>query len=110
MKLEPVKDWVIGRIAIIKRQGTIVDPNATSGITRCFLLEEVSPKAAEAGYAPGDIVVALRVYDMTISRDRLPKRVVFSIEEIICRVRDVSLSEFVGIDEKPLVPAAAEVS
>lgn len=98
MKLEPLKNWVIGRVAIAKLpNGSIVLPGAPKGITRCYLLDAVSPEAAKAGFAPGDLVIALKVYDLMLLG---PHRVTFPIDEAIVRVSGAPLSAFVGVDGK----------
>jgi hypothetical protein len=100
MKLEPLKNWVIGRVAIAKLpNSSIVLPGAPRGITRCYLLDAVSPEAAKAGFAPGDLVIALKVYDLVLLG---PHRVTFPIDEAIVRVGGAPLSAFVGVDGKPI--------
>lgn len=101
MKLEPVVGWVTAHALITKVQGSIVLPNASKGITRCYLLEEVSTEAEAAGYKRGDLVVAKAVYDMFFKAGAY-HRVTFSKDEIICRVHGVPLSEFVDVSGKEL--------
>lgn len=100
MTLEPVNEWVIGRAIVHKRPGNIILGHK-KGTTRCYLLEEVSPEARAAGYGPGDIVVAKSVYDMFF-HDGTDHHVTFIYREAICHVRNAQLSEFVGLDDKPV--------
>jgi len=102
VKLEPVNDWVIGRALVPKPTSELVLDHA-KGVTRCFLLDEVGPAAEAAGYKPGDIVVAQKVYDMTFKRHC----VTFKIDEAICRVRGVSLDEFVDLKGASIQAAVA---
>jgi hypothetical protein len=101
MKLEPLKNWVIGRVAIAKPEAMtrIQLPNAPKGVTRCYLIDAVGSEAAAAGFAPGDMVVAKSVFDLLLLG---PHRVTFPVDEAIIKVAHFSLDEFVGIDGKPL--------
>ena len=102
MKLEPLKNWVIGRIAITNTSGgTIVLADVTKNVTKFALLEAVSEEAAKLGYKPGDLVMARTMHNIFLKGGTY-HRVTFPIDEAVCRVRDVSLSEFVGSDGKPL--------
>jgi hypothetical protein len=101
VKLEPVNDWVIGRALIPKPSSKLaLDP--ARGVTRCFLLDEVGSGADAAGYKPGDIVVAQKVFDMTFKKHCIT----FPIGEVICRIRDVSLEDFVDLKGEPLPEVA----
>jgi hypothetical protein len=105
MNLEPLKNWVVGRVVIAKPENSLIQlPGAPRGVTRCYLLDAVSVEAAKAGFAPGDLVVAKSVFDLMLLG---PHRVTFSIDEAIIRVRDATLSEFVGLDGKPIVEQEA---
>ena len=101
MNLEPVAGWVIAHALITKIQGSIVVPNAAKGVTRCYLLEEVSAEAKAAGFNRGDLVVAKSVFDMFFKAGAY-HRVTFSKDEIICRVHGAALSEFVDVGGKDL--------
>ena len=105
MKLEPIRDWVLG-FAMVHRDADrkIELPNA-KGVTRCYLIETVGAEAAAAGYAPGDIVVALKVYDQFFYGGSY-HRVTFQIGEVIQRVHDVSLEEFNSVSNQPILSIA----
>ena len=110
MRFEPVNSWVIGRALLPKPTSTIIIPNDKEGKTRFYLIDDVSPEAAEKDYKKGDIVIAEHVYDMRIAH----RCIVFKTEKVITFVRDVSLDEFVDLDGKPPngieSPAPAAVS
>ena len=101
MKLEPLRGWMIGRIAITKTSDTIVTVDVNRGVTKFTLLEAVSAEAKAAGFAPGDLVVAKVMQNIFLNGGRF-HRVTFPVDEVICQVRDVPLSEFVGTDGKQL--------
>lgn len=102
MRLEPLRGWMIGRIAITKTSSTIVTPDATKGVSKFALLEEVSQEAAAAGFKPGDLVMAVTMHNIFL-RSGTYHRVTFPIDQAICVARDISLSEFVGSDGEELV-------
>ena len=102
MRLEPVNKWIIGRALVPKASSAIVLPGALSkGVTRCYLVTEVS--AEVVGYRPGDLLIAKHVWDITMKGHK----VVFTPDEIICRVKDASLDEFVDLENKPVDPVVA---
>jgi hypothetical protein len=105
MKLEPLNGWVIGRVAITKASSTIVLADVTKNVTKFALLEEVSPEAERAGFKPGDLVMAKVMHNIFLKGGGY-HRVTFPLDEAVCRVRDVPLSEFLGSDGKPLEEAA----
>jgi hypothetical protein len=100
VKLEPLNKWIIAHAAIVKKSSVIILPDAAKGVSRCYLVETVSPEAAAAGYAPGDFLIAKGVYDMFFKGGAC-HRVVLLIDEVICRVRDVTINDFTSIDGKP---------
>lgn len=100
MKLEPVNKWIIAHAAIVKKSSIIIMPDAAKGVSRVYLVESVSPEAAAAGYAPGDFLIAKSVYEMFFKGGAC-HRVVLLIDEVICRARDVKISDFTSIDGKP---------
>ena len=97
MKLEPVRDWITGIAILHQKPSPIINPDVAKGTSRCFWIESVGPKAAEAGYKPGDIVVAKSVFDLLFYGGAY-HRVTFVEEEVIQRVLDAPLSEFVLLD------------
>jgi len=105
VKLEPLKKWVIGRIAITRVSSTILAPDISKGVTKFVLLDEVSPEAAAEGYAPGDLVIAKTMHNIFLKGGAY-HRVTFPIDEAVCKAHDVELSEFVGSDGKPLTETA----
>lgn len=109
MRLEPLKNWVIGRIAITKVSSTIITPDVSKGVTKFALLEAVSDEAAKAGFKPGDLVMAKAMHNIFLNGGSY-HRVTFSIDEAVCVARDVPLEEFVGNDGNPLTPAAREAA
>lgn len=78
----------------------IVRPDATRGSTRCFLIEEVSSKAADAGYKRGDIVVPKHVSDQ-FHYNGAYHRGCFLCSDIVNRVH-APISEFVDLHDKPI--------
>ena len=100
MKLEPVNKWIIAHAAIVKKSSVIIMPDASKGVSRCYLVESVSPEAAAAGYVPGVWLVAKSVYDMFFKGGAC-HRVVLTTDEVICRVSDVVIADFTSIDGKP---------
>lgn len=100
MRLEPVNKWIIAHAAIVKKSSIIILPDASKGVSRCYLVESVSPEAAAAGYAPGQFLVARSVYDMFFKGGAC-HRVVLLIEEVITRVHDVTPADFTSVDGKP---------
>ena len=101
MTLEPLKNWVIGRIAITRTSTTIVVADVTKNVSKFVLLDEVSPEAEKAGFKRGDLVLPKAMNNVFLKGGTY-HRVTFPADEIICRVRDVPLSEFVGSDGKPI--------
>lgn len=97
MRLEPRKNWINARAIVRKQSELVIDP--TKGITRCFLIEAVGPDVKD--YLPGDIVVAIKVYDMFMHTGA--HQVTFPADEVIQQVVDFDLSQFVGVDGKPVV-------
>lgn len=104
MKLEPVENWITGIAMVHKKPSPIVAPNPSANTTRCYLIESVGPKAAEAGYARGDVVVAKSVYDLLFYGGAY-HRVTFLTDEVIQRVREAPLDEFLLLDGE--TPAAS---
>lgn len=100
MRLEPVSDWVIARAIVVKSESQIVLVDPSFKPTRCYLLDEVSEKAEAAGYKKGDIVISHKVFDMKLSQRQ--HSVIFPINEIVIRVYDAPLSEFVDLGNKPI--------
>ena len=109
MKLEPVRDWLNG-IALIPRQpdSLIIDPNAKDG-SRFYLIETVSPEAAAAGYAPGDLVLGHHVWNILLYNGSF-HRVKIQVSEIMDRVYDVTLEEFTHVGGMPLNIDAALIA
>lgn len=103
MKLEPVRDEILG-VALLhrKQDGMIVVPHITKNVTRCYLIEEVGPEAAPGGYIRGDIVIARKVYDVVLHGGAF-HRVTFQVADIIYRVRGVTIDEFTTLDNKPVL-------
>lgn len=101
MKLEPLKKWVIGRIAITKTSSTIVTPDIHKNVTKFVLIDAVSPEAAAEGFAVGDLVIAKAMHNIFLKGGTY-HRVTFPIDEAVCKAYGVPLTEFVGVDGKPL--------
>lgn len=99
MRLDPEANWIIGRAMVFRREGSIIDPTERHGVTRCYLIECVGSGAN--GYAPGEIVVAHKIFDMILKGGHAD-RVVFQSTEVICRVRDVALDQFVDLQGNPI--------
>jgi hypothetical protein len=97
MRLEPVEDWINAVAILHKKPSPIVAPDPSKGTSRCYLIEAVGEKAAAKGYKVGDIVVSLKVYDLLFYGGTF-HRVTFQECEVMNRVRDVSLDEFVLLD------------
>ena len=99
MRLEPVEDWITGFAVLHQKPSPIINPDVAKDTSRCFLIESVGPKAAEAGYEVGDIVVAKSVFDLKFYGGAY-HRVTFVKGEVIQRVREAPLSEFILLDGK----------
>ena len=97
MRLEPPRDWINAIAMLHRKPSPILAPDPAKGTTRCFLIEAVGPEAAEDGYCVGDIVVAKSVFDLFFYGGTY-HRVTFVKDEVIQRVHDVSLNEFVLLD------------
>lgn len=97
MRLEPPRDWINGIAMLHQKPSPIIAPDPAKGTTRCFLIEALGPKAIEAGYKVGDIVVALKVYDLLFYGGAY-HRATFQVEEVFNHVHDVTLDEFVLLD------------
>jgi hypothetical protein len=97
VRIVPKKNWVITKAVVVKPDSIFVI-DAAKDVTRCYLIEILSPEAEAAGYKKGDMVIAQKVYDMMLKK----RYVSFPIDEIIFRVEDWSLDDFVGLDGKPL--------
>ncbi|KKM61808.1 hypothetical protein LCGC14_1528060 [marine sediment metagenome] len=91
MRLEPVEDWITGIAMLHQKSSPIINPDAAKGTSRCFLIEAVGPKAAEAGYSRGDIVVAKSVFDLLFYGGAY-HRVTFVKDSMEKRLRTVSTS------------------
>lgn len=105
MRLEPRKDWVIGRIAITKVSSTLHVPDANRGVTKFVFLEEVSPDAERAGYRIGDLVLPKAMNNIFLKGGTY-HRATFSAEDIVCRVHDVPLDELVDTNGKAFEASA----
>ena len=105
MNLEPLKNWVIGRIAITRASDTIVLADVTKNVTKFVLIDEVSPEAEAAGFHKGDLVMPEAMSNIFLKGGSY-HRVTCPVDKIVCRVRDVPLDEFVGSDGQPLVAKA----
>lgn len=104
MTLEPLKNWIIGRIAITKVSDTIIVADVNKNVTKFILIEEVSPEAEKAGFKRGQLVMPESMSNIFLHGGTL-HRVTCPIDKLVCRVRDVPLSEFVGSDGNPLEEA-----
>lgn len=101
MRLEPINKRVIGRIIITRVSSTIIASDPTKNVTKFVLVEAVSPEAEAAGYKPGDIILPRQVESIFL-KGGLYHRATCSIDEIVCKVHDVPLNEFVDKDGKPV--------
>lgn len=99
MRLDPEANWIIGRAMVFKREGSIIDPTEGHGVTRCYLIEAVGSGANT--YAPGDIVIAHKIFDVILKGGHA-NRVVFQATEVICRVRGAALDQFVDLQGNPI--------
>lgn len=100
MRLEPVKDWIVGFALVTKMPGKVQAYDPSKGVTRCYLIELAGPEAEAAGYKPGDIVVAKHAFDEFFMGGTY-HRVTFPVEQIIQRVHDISLEDFLDIHGNP---------
>lgn len=111
MRLEPVRGIINGIVLLHQKPSPIIAPDASKGTTRCFLIEAVGPEAEKAGYSPGDIVVAKTVNDLLFYGGNY-HRAIFTHDEVMERVLEVTLDEFVLLDGRTpatqLQPEAAE--
>ena len=98
MRLEPVEDWITAISILHQKPSPIIKPDVAKDTSRCFLIESVGPKAAEAGYKVGDIVVAKAVFDLKFYSG-VYLRVTFVVGEVIQRVREAPLNEFVLLSD-----------
>lgn len=98
MRLEPVRDWITAISILHQKPSPIINPDVSKDTSRCFLIESVGPKAAEAGYKVGDIVVAKSVFDLKFYGGAY-LRVTFVKDEVIQRVREAPLNEFVLLSD-----------
>lgn len=101
MRLEPLRNWIIGRIAITKVSSAIVLSDVTKNVTKFILIDEVSPEAEQAGFKPGDLVMPEAMSNIFLKGGTL-HRVTCPIDKLVCRVSGVSLDEFVGSDGNPI--------
>ncbi len=101
MKLVPLKKQIIGRLIITKTSESIIAPDPNTGVSKFVYVEAVSPEAEAEGYKVGDIVMPRHVGNIFLRGGRF-HRVVFSIDDAICCVRDVPLTEFVDGAGKPV--------
>jgi hypothetical protein len=101
MKLLPQPNQVLGRIAITKTQSDIiVSTDPTKGVSKFLFVESVGEEVK--GIRPGDFVLPRIINNIWLRGGRLHRGVV-PIDEIVCTVRDVPLSDFVDKDGKPFV-------
>jgi len=111
MRLEPVGDIINGIVLLHQKPSAIISPDPSKGSTRCFLIESVAPAAREAGYKEGDIVVAKVVNDLLFYGGTY-HRAIFTHDQVVERVLEVTLDEFVLLDGRTpatqLQPEAAE--
>jgi hypothetical protein len=101
MRLEPKRDQVIGRVAITKLSERIIAPDATKNVTKFVLLEEISPEAEAKGYRRGDLVLP-RAINSIFLKGGAYHRAVFSIDEILCVVHDLSFEDLVDVYGNPI--------
>lgn len=102
MRYEPVNGWIVGHALVIKTKSAIVLANPAHGITRHYWIESASEEAEKAGYKAGDMVVAKMVYDMYLYRSE--HRVVLTADQIISKVHEFSLDDFVTLKDEPFSP------
>lgn len=111
MRLEPVGDIINAIVLLHQNPSPIISPDAAKGTTRCFLIESVGPGAKKAGYKEGDIVVAKTINDLLFYGGAY-HRAIFEHDQVVERVLEVTLDEFVLLDGKTpatqLQPEAAE--
>ena len=100
MTLEPLQNWVVGRIAITKASDTIVVADVNSRVTKFLYIEGVSPEAEAKGFKPGQLVLPKAMSNIFL-RGGTDHHVGCLVDDLLCRVRDVDLAEFVGTDGKP---------
>jgi len=109
MKFEAVGHWMIAipMLHAASRESGIILPSTGKKTTRCYLIQEVSEKAREQGYSPGEIVVAKGGNDLLFYGGVFVRTVIDLLENngnnIILRVKGVSLEEFTDIDGKPIL-------
>jgi len=101
MRFEPMGKQVFGRLLITRVSEHIVASDPTKGVSKFVLLEEVGADAATAGYKIGDLVLPRRVDNVYLKGGSF-HRVVLSIDDIVCRVHEIPLSEFVDINGKAI--------
>lgn len=106
MRLEPKGKQVIGRIAISRISEHIAAPDPTKGVTKFVMLEELSAAARAEGYEVGDLVLP-RAMNNIFLRGGTYHRAIFSVDEILCVVRDIPLNALVDDDGKPFEAQAA---
>lgn len=102
MRYEPVNAWMIGHALVAKKRSLVVLVNPAHGVTRHYWIEEVSEEAAKAGYKRGSMVIAKLGFDMYLHLTQ--HRVVVSVSEVISKVHDFSLDDFVTLKDEPFVP------
>jgi hypothetical protein len=103
MRLESIGSEITG-IAMLHRRpdATIILTDPATRVTRLFLIEEAGPGAVALGFNVGDIVLPKKVNDILLYGG-LYHRATFPAEEIIKRVRDVTLDEFTDLEGKPIL-------
>ena len=110
MKLQPVGSHIIGRSMIHKKPNSvIVPPDIANGSSRCFLIDAVGPGAAAAGYSPGQIVVAQKVWNVLLYGGSY-QRAAFEHTDIMYIVTEAPLDEFTDLKGAPILEVIAAES
>lgn len=103
MKLEPKKDWMIGRLVVTKPSSTILLADYSKHVSKFILVEAVSEGARAAGFDVGQLVMPTHMQSIFL-RGGAYHRVSCSIENVLCVVYDEPLTEFMNQDGSPVLP------
>ena len=95
MRLEPIQNWIIGRVAICRISKEIIILGKTQGTTRFVYIEQASPEAQAAGFIPGMFVVPSKVYDMLFNDKKRPHVITMDYHDILCKVHDLVIDDLI---------------
>jgi hypothetical protein len=111
VKFNPANKCVVGQVLITKRKPSEIklQEDVTKNVTKFILVEEVSPEAEAAGYAPGDLVLPRAMEHIFLKGGEM-FRASCSIDVVISKPTGWSLDDFMDWRGRPFNATAENES